>query len=204
MDKYIPVLDIDELNFDKIIIDNSKNYNVINYNYNDMYNNIPLKILIKDCSIFVKEKEYIFTNNSKLLQLRNILDKLIQKINIDKQNIINKYSNGQYVKLNFNKNVSKAYLHPPKKLNKQVILVKCKEDFINIFSEYYPCNKFNNNLLVTADLIVQPYFLQNNNFCSLAIYDADIGYEKLKKHIINNNLIKEEIYNNSQTFFINI
>ena len=74
-----------------------------------------------------------------------------------------------------------------------------KDDFIKTFSEYYPYSRsFNSNISLTADLIIQPYFLENNNFCSLAIYDADISYDKIKKHIINNNLSKEITYNCSQ------
>jgi hypothetical protein len=203
MEKYIPLISIDELDSNKIILSNDKTYNIVHYNFNDLYCNIPLNILIKNCCLALDSYNNLLSNNSKLFEFRNILDTKIKTFN-DKDNNINKISNGAYVKLNFNKNISKAYLHPSKKSGKQTILVKSEEDFIKIFKEYYPRyyskNIFDDKIQIYADIIIQPYFLANNNFCSLAVYDADIGYEKIKKNIINNNIVKEVIYNTPEVY----
>ena len=199
MDKYSPIIDIDQICPDNILINNSNSYNIISYNMNNLYTNISLLILIRNCNIIVDKNNNILVNNTKLVNLRSMIDNAIKQYNLHNTDLINKSSEGIYVKLNFNKNISKAYLKPSKKSNKPTLLVKNKDDFIKTFSEYYPYSRdFNSNISVTADLIIQPYFLQNNNFCSLAIYDADIGYDKIKKHIINNNLSKEVTYNCSQ------
>ena len=197
----IPIIDIEHFNADKLVINNNKPYNTLQYDLNDLYKNIKLLVLVKNCNIIVDDKNNILSNNTKLIELRNIIDAAIKKYNINNNNVNNKKHDGIYAKLNFNKSISKAYLKPSKKSNKSSVLVKNKEDFLKTFSEYYPYSKtFNSNISVTADLIIQPYFLENNNFCSLAIYDADIGYDKIKKHIINNNLSKELTYNCSQIY----
>ena len=210
MKKYMPIINLDEIDINKIILKSSqasdfslqqtKTYNVIHYNFNELYNNIPFRILIKNCNVAIDSNNNFLTNNVKLLELRNILDEMIFKVN-NKENNLNKTHNSIFVKLNFNKYLSKAYLHPSKKSGKQTVLIKSQDEFIKTFKEYYPNyyskNVFNNNIKVYADIIIQPYFLENNNFCSIAIYDADIGYDKIKKNIINN-IIKQITYTNSE------
>jgi len=184
MEKYTPIINIDNFDNNKVIIDNSK-FNLIKYNLNEVYHNINLRILIKDCNIILYQKKFILTNNIKVINLYEIfLSKTNNKNNIKHKNI----------KLYFNKNISKAYLNPSKKSGKNKTLVKNYEDFINIFSEYYPySNSFNNKLLVTADIIIQPSYNKETNACNFIIYDADISYENYNKNIINNKLIRDNI-----------
>lgn len=190
MEKYIPIIDIDNIDYTKVIINNNNSsnnniFNPIKYNFNDVYNNIDLKIIIKNCNLILHNKKNILTNNLKVIDLYNKLNDLILKNTINNTNI-------NSIKLYFNKYISKAYLHPSKKSGKNSILVKSFEDFINIFSDYYAySNNFNNKILVTGNIIFQPYYY--NNKCYFTIYDADISYENGEKNIINNKIIIDTI-----------
>ena len=128
-----PIINIEHFNADKLVINNIKPYNVLCYNLNDLYNNVKLLVLVRNCNIIVDDKNNILSNNTKLTELRNNLDNVIKKYNINNDNdndkIINKNCESVYAKLNFNKSISKAYLKPSKKSNKSTVLVKNKEDF---------------------------------------------------------------------------
>jgi len=191
MDKHIPIISIDEVVSDKIVIDKKNNiYEELKYNLNSIYNYIPLTIVIKQVVVIFKNNN-IVTNNLKLVNLVNTINsKLNQEFNTEN------YKNNDIIKLSFIKSISKAYLHPSKKSNKQNILVKSKEDLLTNFKDFYPyATNFNSKVLVTANLILRPYYISSKNISGLGIYDAEFSYQYNSKNILSENISYQKTIN---------
>lgn len=203
MYSYIPIIDLDLINFEKLSIKDRK----------ILYDSAELNIKITSTKIglsFNKDSIQIYSN--LLFKLRDFIDELYKKTLSNEEFIrlrsrpqkisrvngeINKV-NGEInkVTINFIDGSSSSRLIPSKTSHYETIKIQQKDEFFNIIQRFYPfINSTNPQYDVSGDFILKVFFSKNNNFCSFLIFDSDISYSFNKKRtqIYNNTIITNKI-----------
>ena len=188
MTLYIPIIDLDLIDYSKISIKQHKNETVVLYKYNEGL--APLSINIyssKITKIANSEKIYIFSN--LLYSLRNYIDELYKVFytmnHIDyeklKQKIPVHLPELKYrIPLNFITKISRSTLTPSNNSTNASIKITTKEDFDKTLCLYYPYIN-STKINVVGKFILQIFIAKNNSFSSFMIFDSDISYEYNKK-----------------------
>lgn len=194
MYSYIPIIDLDLIDFEKLSIKDKK----ILYDSNELYIKISgAKIGLS----FNKDSIQLYSN--LLFRLRTFIDELYKKTLTDEefirlrsrpQNKVNGEINK--VTINFIDKISSARLIPSNTSKYETIKIQQKDDFFAMIQKFYPfINSTNPQYNVEGDFILKVFFSKNNNFCSFQIFDSDISYSfnKKRNQIYNNTMITNKI-----------
>lgn len=208
MYSYIPIIDLDLIDFSKLSIKDKK----------ILYDSEELNIKITSTKIglsFNKDSIQIYSN--LLFKLRDFIDELYQntlKKTLTDEEFIRLRSrpqkisriNGEInvdgevnkVTINFIDGSSSSRLIPSNSSHYETIKIQQKDEFFNTIQHFYPfINSTNPQYDVAGDFILKVFFSKNNNFCSFLIFDSDISYRYNKKRtqIYNNTIIENKIIN---------
>jgi hypothetical protein len=214
MYSYIPIIDLELIDYTKISIKKTDKIIKILYNY-DNTEITELNIKINSAKIGLQyNKENIQIYSEQLLQLRNYIDELYKqncdsdsysklrdrikvngetndKVNGETNDKVNGETNDKVngetnrVTVNFITNYSTATLIPLKKSSYETKKIRMKEDFTKTLQLYYPHINFN----IVGDFILKIFISKNNNFCSFLIFDSEFSYIYNKNRIkINKNI----------------
>jgi len=189
MNPYIPIVEIETIDHNKISLKNGK----ILYNYGGDIGVSTLYVKVSTVKIDLTfNKDGIRIYSQELLALRSHIDKLkLQLIEDGKEKLrLRPISTSNLnVKINFLSNQSQARLIPAYNSSYETITTKTNDDFIkNIIKYYPPITNFKSNIDICGDFVLQFYIHKQNNFCSIVIYDADISYNynKNRNKLISN------------------
>jgi len=211
MYSYIPIIDLDLIDFTKLIIKDKK----------ILYDSIELNIKISATKIGLSyNKDSIQLYSNLLFKLRSFIDELYKNTLTDEENSrlrsrpqnvnrvdgvinevngeINKEINGETKKVivNFIDGISSSRLIPSNASTNQTVKIRLKNDFFATIQRFYPyINSTNPEYSVKGDFILKVFFSKNNNFCSFLIFDSDISYSFNKKrtNIYNNTMVVNKI-----------
>lgn len=201
MYSYIPIIELEEIEFEKLSIKDKK----ILYDYTE------LNIKITNTKIGLSyNKDSIQLWSNLLFKLRSFIDELYKNTLTDEEKSrlrsrplnINRIdeelgdetikTNGEInkVTVNFIDGISSSRLIPSNKSTNQIVKIKQKKNFFDTLQRFYPyMNSVNPQYNVEGDFILKVFFSKNNNFCSFQIFDSDISYSYNKKRM--------QIYNNT-------
>jgi hypothetical protein len=196
MYSYIPIIDIDLIDFTKLLINDKK----------IMYDSSELYIKISNIKIGLSyNKDSIQLWSNLLFKLRSFIDELYKNILTDEEytrlrsrpqkvNKINEEISN--VSINFIDGISSSRLIPSNVSGNQIVKIRQNNDFFANIQRFYPyINSTNPEYSVKGDFILKVFFSKNNNFCSFVIFDSDISYSYNKKRtqIYNNTIITNKI-----------
>jgi len=203
MYSYIPIIDLDLIDFSKLSIKDNKIF----------YDSVELSIKISSTKIglsFNKDSIQIYSN--LLFKLRDFIDELYKKTlkntllneefsRLRSRHCINKVDEKvdekiNKVTINFIDNFSSSRLIPSNASHYETIKIRQKNEFFDTIHKFYPyINSSNSQYDVVGDFILKVFFSKNNNFCSFLIFDSDISYSFNKKRtqIYNNTMITNKI-----------
>jgi hypothetical protein len=205
MYSYIPIIDLDLIDFSKLSIKDKK----------ILYDSVELSIKISSTKIglsFNKDSIQLYSN--LLFKLRDFIDELykniLKKTLTDEENsklrsrpqnvnsIDGEINKVNKVTINFYDNFSSSRIIPSNTSKFETIKIRQKNEFFEIIQKFYPyINSTNSQYNVVGDFILKVFFSKNNNFCSFVIFDSDISYcyNKKRTQIYNNTIITNKIIN---------
>jgi len=194
MYSYIPIIDVDLIDFSKLSINNKK----ILYESSELYIKLSsIKIILS------YNKDSIQLCSNLLFKLRIFIDDLYKKILSDEDFLklrtrpqTNEETNK--VVINFIDGSSSSRLIPSKASKYEIVKIRQKDDFFDTIQRFYPyINTTNPQYDVVGDFILKVFFSKNNNFCSFLIFDSDISYlnNKQRTHIYENTIYDKNFVN---------
>lgn len=208
MYSYIPIIDLDLIDYTKLIIKDKK----------IIYDSSELHIKISSTKIglsFNKDSIQLYSN--LLFKLRTFIDELYKKTLSDEEyaklrsrpsiqikqmnekiNTVNGGVNEETLKVtvNFIDKISSSRLIPSNTSQYEIVKIRQKDEFLATLKRFYPyINSTNPQYNVSGDFILKVFFSKNNNFCSFLIFDSDISYSfnKKRNQIYNNTMITNKI-----------
>ena len=189
MYSYIPIIDIDLIDFTKLSIKDKK----------ILYDSSELNIKISATKIGLSyNKDSIQLWSNLLFKLRSFIDELYKNTLTDEENSrlrsrpqkiiqvneeVNKVNEEtKKVTINFIDGISSSRLIPSNVSGNQIVKIRLKNDFFATIQRFYPyINSTNLQYSVKGDFILKVFFSKNNNFCSFVIFDSDISYSYSNK-----------------------
>jgi hypothetical protein len=193
MYSYIPIIDLDLIQKDKITINHKNNKSEVLYDYGDGYGNAELNIKISTKLHLGFNKDTIQLHSQLLYELREYIDELYKK-QIDNKDLRSRPQQkvNNKVTVNFMNNYSVSTLIPSNKSQYETVKTKLKDEFFNFLGLYYPyINSNSPNFNIVGDFVLKIFISKNNMFCSFAIFDSEISYDYNKK--------RTKIYKNTIT-----